>query len=99
MNRDTAIATLKTFAARLRAQGASSLYLFGSTVRNEARVDSDLDLFVDYDPEGPFSLVELVSLKQFLEHELNTAVDITTRDSLHPLLRAGIEAEAVCIYR
>lgn len=98
MKRDTAVTTLKTYAARLRARGASALYLFGSTVRNEAGADSDLDLFVDYDPAGPFSLVELVSLKHFLEDELRTPVDITTRDSLHPLLKASIEAEAIRIY-
>ena len=33
----------------IRRRGAQSLYLFGSTSRNEARPESDVDVFVDPD--------------------------------------------------
>jgi predicted nucleotidyltransferase len=32
--------------------GATALYLFGSTARDEAGEASDLDLFIDYDPDS-----------------------------------------------
>ena len=49
---------------------ATALYLFGSTARDGATFSSDLDLFIDYDLGGRFSLVELVGIKQLLERRL-----------------------------
>ena len=40
-----------------------SLYLFGSTVRGEAREDSDVDLFFDYE-KGKFGLFQLMDVKE-----------------------------------
>jgi predicted nucleotidyltransferase len=48
MNRAEALKKLRTFAGALRARGATSLYLFGSTAKNKAGANSDLDLFIDY---------------------------------------------------
>jgi len=78
----------------VKALGATALYLFGSTARDEAAAGSDLDLFIDYDRGSQFSLVDLVGIKQLLEGRLGVAVDLTTRDSLDPLLRDRIEASA-----
>ena len=98
MNRRETIAKLKTHADAVKALGATSLYLFGSVARDEAKTRSDLDLFIDYDPEGKFSLLELVGIKLLLEQKLGVRVDVTTRDSLHPLLRADIEQSAVRVF-
>ena len=98
MNRAEAIDRLRDHADAIKACGATSLYLFGSSIRNEARSDSDLDLFVDYDPAKKFSLFDLVGIKQLLEDELGMSVDVTTRDSLHPMLRAEIEKSATRVF-
>ncbi len=98
MKRYDAIAALKEQAEAVKALGATRLYLFGSTVRGDAAAPNDLDLFIDYDPDGRFSLVELVGIKQLLERRLGVTVDLTTRDSLDPLLRARIEASAERIF-
>ena len=93
-----AISKLKDRADAIRAMGATSLYVFGSTARDEARPDSDLDLFIDYDRMSKFNAFDLVGIKQFLETELGMGVDVTTRDSLHPMLRADIEQSAVRVF-
>jgi predicted nucleotidyltransferase len=98
MNRLDAIRQLTNRADALKARGATSLFVFGSTARDQARTDSDLDLFIDYDPKRKFSLVDLSALKNFLEDELGLRVDLTTRDSLHPALRAEIERSAERIF-
>ena len=54
MTRTDAISQLLRHADAIKAMGATSLYLFGSTARNEAAADSDLDLFMDYDPDSRF---------------------------------------------
>ena len=78
--------------------GATSLYVFGSTLRDEQQTARDLDLFIDYDPNGRFNAFDLVGIKQYLEDELKLPVDVTTRDGLHPMLRAEIEQTAVRIF-
>jgi len=98
MRHDQAIALLSGQADALRALGATSLYLFGSTARDAARPDSDLDLFIDYEPSSRFSLVELVAMNQILEARLGVPVDLATRDSLDRLLMPRIEAEAERIF-
>jgi predicted nucleotidyltransferase len=98
MNRHEAILALKSQATDVKALGATALYLFGSTARDDASAASDLDLFIDYDPESKFSLIELVGIKQFLESRLDVPVDLTTRDSLDPLLRDRIESSAERIF-
>lgn len=98
MRRSEALRALSDRADAVKALGATSLYLFGSTLRDEASHDSDLDLFIDYDPNQRFSLLDLAGIKLFLEEELSLPVDVTTRDSLHPLLRDEIQRTAIRIF-
>lgn len=98
MNRAVAIKRLRQHADAVRALGATSLFLFGSVASDTASSDSDLDLFVDYDPAKKFSLLDLVGIKLLLEDELGMGVDVTTRDSLHPMLREDIEKSAVRVF-
>jgi predicted nucleotidyltransferase len=98
MNLTEALNKLKGYADAIKAMGATSLYLFGSVGQNEADRDSDLDLFIDYDPQGRFNAFDLVGIKQYLESELGIDVDITTRDGLHPMLRGDIEQSAIRIF-
>ena len=98
MLREETILKLRDNAAALQARGATALYLFGSTARDQARKTSDIDIFIDYDPTKKFSLVDLAGLKNFLEDEFAAKVDVTTRDSLHPLLRDGIERSAIRVF-
>lgn len=94
MNRSEAIARLSASTDSLRAAGIEALYLFGSIARDQARPDSDVDLFVDLDYER-FGFVEWLRTEALLSAELGRPVDLTTREGLHPLLRAEIEREAI----
>jgi uncharacterized protein len=98
MNRTQALRKLRTFAGALKARGATSLYLFGSTARNQAGAGSDLDLFMDYDPRSKFSAFDLVAARRLLQEGLGVDVDLTTRKGLHPLIRKQIEAEATRVF-
>tara|TARA_R110002012_G_scaffold104463_2_gene244958 strand:- start:279 stop:575 length:297 start_codon:yes stop_codon:yes gene_type:complete len=98
MRKREAIEKLTAQADAIRALGATSLYLFGSVAHDEASASSDLDLFIDYDPTKKFSLVDLTGIKLFLEEELDTEVDLTTRNSLHARLKDRIENSAIRIF-
>lgn len=93
-----AIARLLSLADDVRALGATSLYLFGSTLRGEATGDSDVDVFVDYDAASRFNAFDLVGIKLLLEDALGAPVDVMTRDGLHPRLRGTIERSALRVF-
>ena len=98
MTRAEALRKLRNQARAIKALGATSLYLFGSTGRNKASAKSDLDLFIDYDPRSRFNALDLVATKRLLEKSLRVEVDLTTRKGLHPLIRKQVEAEATLIF-
>ena len=97
MERREAIARLREHEAELKQLGVLHLYLFGSTARDDAREDSDVDLFFDYE-EGKFGLFELMDVKDVAARILDRKTDIMTRDSIHRVLRDRIEATAVPVF-
>jgi predicted nucleotidyltransferase len=97
MERDEAIARLREHEAELKQLGVQHLYLFGSTARGEARQDSDVDLFFDYE-KGKFSLFDLMDVKDTAARILGRKTDIMTRDSIHRVLKDAIEADAVPVF-
>ena|SRR5712692_5143144 len=97
MERTEAIPILKKHEAELKRLGVARLYLFGSTARGESREDSDVDLFFDH-IRGELSLYGLMDIKELARRILGRPADIMTRSSLHPALRAEIEASAVRVF-
>ncbi len=97
MNRDDAISRIKQVEPAIRALGASAVYLFGSTARNEAKPTSDVDIFVDRASPTTLGFTEFFDLQDLLEVTLGTKVDLATRESLHPVLKSDIEHSAIRI--
>jgi len=97
MTRPETIARLRAHQDELQQLGVQHLYLFGSTARDEAREDSDVDLFFDHE-RGKLSLFRLMDVKEAAARILGRKTDIMTRGSLHPVLRARIEASALQIF-
>jgi uncharacterized protein len=67
--------------------------LFGSTARNEATAQSDVDVWVELDPLTPYATVHL---KQELEELLKRPVDLVRlRERMNPALRQAILREGI----
>jgi uncharacterized protein len=75
MQRNEAIAKLRQHEIQLRRLGVESLYLLGSTARDDAREDSDVDLFFDYE-RGKLGLFELMEVKEETSRILGRKADI-----------------------
>jgi len=71
------------------------IYLFGSSVRNEATKASDIDLIVEFEPNARIGLFRFSRLRHELSQALNSAVDLTTIDALHQDLKTEILQEAI----
>jgi predicted nucleotidyltransferase len=91
MKRQEAIAVLTNHQKSIKDFGVSSLILFGSVARDEARPDSDVDLLVEFD--RPVGLFTFVRLKRYLEEILGSPVDLGTPDSLKPYLQEAVSQE------
>lgn len=97
LSRDEALMRLRVLEPSIRQMGVVSLYLFGSTARNEAQADSDVDLFGELDPDRRFGW-DFFSLRGRIGDLLGQKVDFIERAALHPMLRDQIEASAVRVY-
>src|SRR5579871_1723747 len=98
MTRREIIAKLKAVEPELRARGVAALYLFGSYARDEARENSDIDVFIDKVWNGSFGLDELVDSHAIVEKAVGSRVDYGTRDGLVKFYRPAIENEAVRVF-
>jgi predicted nucleotidyltransferase len=96
MNRNELIERLKAYEAPLRESGATGLFIFGSRARDAHHADSDVDLFIDYDPKTRVpNLFRLMQLEDEISEAIGLPVTITTRKALHPLMRDRIERDAI----
>ena len=65
---------------------------FGSYARNEANEDSDVDILVEFSGDVGW---EFLDLKDFLENNLNTEVDLVTMNALKPQLKDEILKDVI----
>lgn len=78
--------------------GVRRLALFGSVQRDAARIDSDVDLLVEFEP-GQKSYDRFIALADLLERGLKRPVELVTKESLSPFLKSYILAEAEDVVR
>ena len=94
MNRSRALELLAQSKPTLVARyGVTQLALFGSTARNNARTDSDIDILVAFD--GPATSERYFGVQFYLEDLFGCGVDLVTEKALRAELRPFIEKEAV----
>jgi predicted nucleotidyltransferase len=98
LTREEAIRRLQAAESEIRSLGVERLALFGSVLRNEARVDSDVDVLVEFVP-GQKSFDHLLALSDLLEERLERPVEVITTEALSPFLGPRILAEALDVLR
>ncbi|MFZ2162437.1 MAG: nucleotidyltransferase family protein [Sideroxyarcus sp.] len=69
------------------------LAVFGSTARDEAGDDSDVDVLVEF--EGAPTFDRYMGLQAYLENLLGTGIDLVTPSAIRPRMRQSIEKELV----
>jgi len=99
MDREYVINCLRSQAPAIKAQGAVSLFLFGSYARDQASETSDVDVFIDYGQKNgkPFSIFDLSRIQIIIENALKLPVDVLTRDSLK-CIKSKAEHDAIQIF-
>ena len=94
MNRSRALELLTQSKSTLATRyGVTRLALFGSTARNTAQNDSDIDVLVAFN--GPATSERYFGVQFHLEDLFGCKIDLVTEKDLRAELRPFIEMEAV----
>jgi len=94
MKRHQAMKLLASHKQKLAEEfGVTNLALFGSTSRDTAGPNSDVDILVTFN--GPATSSGYFGLQFYLEDLLGVPVDLVTDKALRPELRPYVEQEAI----
>lgn len=94
MKRAEALSHLKAHMPEMKERfGVRDLALFGSTSRDAAGAESDIDVLVAFD--GPATSSRYFGLQFYLEDLLGRPVDLVTDKALRPELRPFVEQGAI----
>jgi uncharacterized protein len=96
MRREDAVRRLRAGAPALRAAGVFALYIFGSTARDEAGEDSDIDIMVEPRENHRWSLIDLGRVYGILEDMLEAEIDLSMASSMKR--RFGTVPDAVQVF-
>jgi predicted nucleotidyltransferase len=77
--------------------GVVEIGIFGSYVRGEQRLNSDLDVLIELEDPPRLSLLDLVNLENYLSDLLDIKVQTAVKESLKPRLRPYIMQEVVML--
>jgi len=75
--------------------GIVRLSLFGSTARNEARAESDIDLVAAFDNAQGLSLLDIIGIENRLVDILGQPVDLIEEGTFRPRARRSVSRESV----
>ncbi len=77
--------------------GFETLFLFGSYVRNEAVISSDIDLAVKVQSNLFKTWDNFLNAKEELQNLLGCEVDLIYLDSMNPIIKQDLERENIRI--
>ncbi len=67
------------------------LSLFGSVLRDDFKPDSDVDVLVEFDPQHPWSLYDVVDMRDELKALFHRRIDLVMKGGLrNPVRRKEI---------
>ena len=96
LGKDEVLAALRAHKPELFARfDVVDLALFGSTARDEAEPESDIDILVSFD--GPADSRRYFGVLFYLEDLLEREIDLVTDKALRSEFRPYVEAEAVYV--
>lgn len=98
MSRDEALRRLRANETDLRGRHVEALYLFGSTARDEARPDSDIDLLIRFAQDAKIDLFDLAELRLDMTDLLSTEVDVAVSHDGNEAFVARLQRDLVRVF-
>jgi predicted nucleotidyltransferase len=95
MTRREALRRLDRNREKLRTFDVRHISVFGSTARDQATAQSDVDVLVEFDSQAHVGLFAFVRLLDYLSDVMGTRIDLATPAALRPEMRDEVLTEAV----
>jgi uncharacterized protein len=95
MKLENALLILRNAESELRTKGVCHAGIFGSTAREEARADSDVDILVDFDPSAAITIYDYVAIRRGIEELFGQPVDVIDRRGLSPGMQKPVARDLV----
>lgn len=92
-NKEDIILIIKKLHNEMKKYKVREIGVFGSVVRDEQKLSSDIDVLVDFEENA--DLFDLVGLGLFLEERLGSKVDVVPKKALRRELRDTVLKEVV----
>jgi len=90
---DTIIKNREMILDKAEEHKIRTIKVFGSVVRGEEKLGSDLDFIVEFKDDA--DLFDLIQFKQALEDFFGVRVDVVTENSIHRLIKEEVLKEAI----
>lgn len=74
------------------------LSVFGSALRDDFHAESDIDLSVQFIPNVPITLLDIVGIEAELSDLMGKPIDLRTPNELSRYFRDDVLKEAVLVY-
>ncbi len=74
------------------------LALFGSVLRDDFNVGSDIDVLVEFEPEAQIGFITLSRMQRELANLFHRPVDLVPKGGLKPQIRQNVLSSAQVIY-
>jgi uncharacterized protein len=94
----TVVDKLRQLAPRLRAEGVTRLYLFGSRARGDARPDSDLDVLVETNSREEPPRFDYFKVLHLIEDSVGLRIQISMRDLLKPRIAERVSDDLIEVF-
>jgi predicted nucleotidyltransferase len=90
--------TLQSITDYLKLKPVISAWIFGSYAREEASLESDIDILVELDYESKIDLFDFIKMNYELSDLLHKKIDLISTKSLSPFIKPAVDKDKVLIY-
>jgi len=74
------------------------LSLFGSAIRDDFGLDSDVDVLVEFEPDAQIDLIQFSGMRLELIELFGREVDLVTKSALKPLIKNEVLSSREVVY-